>query len=373
MSTFLVFFELCMGYFVYYLYFLGFYQYFPLFCIFSKIYILGIRFHLKVVRMVLTVEKLAKGADRALVLGVGGGGDAVGTLPTSQYLQQLGVETVVGGLSWERYVSDPEPGPRKVEEMKNAEPISETTALANSETCTEGGVEFTESVVADIIEEETLLLDLSQGVQGAIDGLNAAVSELDLDFVLGVDVGGDVLAKGDEEGLHSMLADSMVLAALVNLKVPALLGVLGLGVDGELEKEQLLENCAEVASAGGFLGARGLAPEDLEIMDEAIERTKTESSALAVRAARGEVGEIEIRGGYRTVDLSLISAVTFFFDPEVVMEKLSKVAERLVDTRSLDEAQEILVEEEVPSELTFERNYVWKDYTDKDELFEEEK
>lgn len=320
--------------------------------------------------MVEALEELAEKGDRALVLGIGGGGDVVGTLSTARYLRTLGVETVVGGLSWERYVNDPEPGPREIGEMENAEPLSETTALAGSETRSEGGVKFTESVVADVLGEETLLLDLGEGVQGSIQGLNSTIDELDLDFVVGIDVGGDVLAGGDEDGLHSMLADSMVLAALPNLEVPAILGVLGFGTDGELGQEQLLENSANIASERGFLGARGLVPDDLEVLDEVIERTKTESSALAVRAARGETGEIEIRGGYRKVYLSPISAVTFYFDPEVVVEEISKVAEKLVDTRSLDEAQEILEREGVPSELTFERNYVWKDSTEEDELFE---
>lgn len=320
--------------------------------------------------MVDTIENLAKRGDRALVIGIGGGGDVVGSIPTVRYLRSIGVETLIGGLSWERYVNDPDPGPRKVSEMKNAEQLSGTTALANSETCTEKGVEFTESAVAEVLEEEVLLLDLSEGVKGAIKGLNETIDELGIDFVVGADVGGDVLAKGSEEGLHSMLADSMVLAALPNLKVPAILGVLGFGADGELTQEELLENSAEIASAGGFLGARGLTPGDLDILEKAIENTKTESSALAMKAAKGKVGEIDIRGGYRKVKLSLLSAVTFFFDPKIVLKEVNEVGERLVDTTSLDEAHDLLEERDISSELNFERNYVWKDYVDEDELYE---
>ncbi|KXB08128.1 hypothetical protein AKJ55_01430 [candidate division MSBL1 archaeon SCGC-AAA382M17] len=323
--------------------------------------------------MVKTIEKLADKGERALVLGIGGGGDVVGALATARYLQVLGVETIVGGLSWERYVSDPDPGPRKISEMENVEILSDTTALVNSETRTDKGVEFTESVISGILDKDVLILDLNLGVQGVIDGLNSAVDELNLDFIVGNDVGGDVLARGNEEGLHSMLADSMVLAALPNLKVPAILGVLGFGADGELKQDQLFENFSEIASGGGYLGARGLVPEDLELLDEAVSKTKTEASALAVRAARGEIGEIDIRGGYRKVELSPVSSVTFFFDPEVVVEKISSVAKELEKTKSLDEAHDILEKKGVPSELSFERNYVWKDYTDTDELFEGEK
>ncbi|MBS3815438.1 MAG: DUF1152 domain-containing protein, partial [Hadesarchaea archaeon] len=191
-----------------------------------------------------------------------------------------------------------------------------------------------------------------------------------IDLFIGIDVGGDVLARGDEEGLHSMLADSMVLAAMTQLNTPNILGVLGFGADGELELDKLLENTAEIASKGGYLGARGLTQEDLSALEDVIGKTKTESTALAVRAARGEMGEIEIRGGFRSVYLNPISSVTFHFNPKVVLEEISMIGKELIPTKSLDEAQEILVENEVPSELTFERDYVWKDYTETDELFE---
>lgn len=319
--------------------------------------------------MAKSLESLASEAKRALVLGIGGGGDVVGAIPTSRYLQRLGLETLVGGLTWERYVNDPEPGPRRMDEIEDIKKISSTVGLVNSKTQTKGGVRFTESVVAEVLGEETLLLDLNQGVQGAIAGLKEAMEKLGVDLFVGVDVGGDVLADGTEEKLKSMLADSMVLATMVNLKVPTVLGVLGCGADGELTLDQFNRQVSKVAGYGGFLGARGLTPEDLAMLDKIIPKTKTESTALALEAARGKAGEVEIRGGYRKVLLTPASAVTFYFDPQVVFERISRVAKRLVPTKSLEEAQQVLEEEEVPSELTFERNYVWKDYVEKDKLY----
>lgn len=317
-----------------------------------------------------TIQRLCSDGSRALVFGIGGGGDVVGALLTARYLKSFGVDVVLEGLSWERYANDPEPGPRKIAEIKNAKVVSKTTAMANPDTYTSKGVRFAESSVAEFLDEETLILDLNQGVKGAIGGLNETIEKLNLDFVIGIDVGGDVLARGDEKDLHSMLADSMVLAVLPNLEVPAILGVLGFGVDGELNPEELLENSSKIASEGGFLGARGLTPDDLEVLDKVLKKVKTESSALAAKSAKGQTGEIEIRGGYRKVKLSLLSAITFFFEPETVTKVINKVAKELVDTRSLDEAQNVLDRKGLPSELTFERNYVWKDYTEKDELFE---
>jgi len=316
-----------------------------------------------------SLEVLVKEASYAIVFGVGGGGDVVGTIPTSRYLRWLGIRTLIGGLTWERYVNDPEPGPRKMEEIIEIKRLSATVGLANARTRTTKGIRFTESMVAEVLGEETLLVDLNQGVRGAIDGLNEAIERLGVDLFVGIDVGGDVLASGSEEGLHSMLADSMVLAAMVNLRVPSVLGVLGCCTDGELSLEQFSQQLSKIAGYGGFLGARGLTPEDLEVLDEVIPKTKTESSALAVKAARGFQGEIEIRGGYRKVMLTPMSAMTFYIDPQVVFDRVSKVAKELVPTRSLDEAQAVLERYGVPSELTFERNYVWKRYAAKDELY----
>jgi len=319
--------------------------------------------------MTKSLEMLVDEANYALVIGIGGGGDVAGAIPTARYLRWLGLNTLLGGTTWERYVVDPEPGPRRMDEIVNIKLLSDTVGLANPQTKTTKGIRFTESIVAEVLGVETVLVDLNRGVQGIISGLNEAMEKLGIDLFVGIDVGGDVLAEGTEQGLYSMLADSMMLAAMVNLKVPAVLGVLGYGSDGELGFQTLNENIARIASYGGFLGARGLTPDDLKVLDEVIKNSKTEATALAVEAARGKVGEVEIRGGQRKVLLTPASAITFFFDPRVIFERVSKVAKELVQTRSLDEAQQVLERMGVPSELTFERNYMWKKYVANDKLY----
>lgn len=319
--------------------------------------------------MAKSLETLVDEANYALVIGIGGGGDVIGTIPTARYLRWLGLNTLLGGTTWERYVVDPEPGPRRMDEIVDIKLLSDTVGLANSKTQTTKGIRFTESIVAEVLGAETMLVDLNQGVQGIISGLNEAMEKLGIDLFVGIDVGGDVLAEGTEQGLYSMLSDSMMLAAMVNLKAPAVLGVLGYGSDGELGFQRLNETIARIASYGGLVGARGLTPDDLKVLDEVIKNTKTEATALAVEAAKGKVGEVEIRGGHRKVLLTPACAVTFFFDPRVIFERVSKVAKELVQTKSLDEAQEVLERMGVPSELTFERNYLWKKYASSDKLY----
>jgi hypothetical protein len=316
-----------------------------------------------------SLEMLAEESNFALVVGIGGGGDVIGAIPTARYLRWLGLKTLLGGTTWERYVIDPEPGPRKMDEIINIKRLSKTVGLANAQTRTTRGVRFTEAIVAEILGEEVVLVDLNQGVRGVTLGLREAMEELGADLFVGIDVGGDVLAEGTEQGLYSMLADNMMLAAMVNLKVPAVLGVLGYGSDGELGFKRLNENIARIASYGGFLGARGLTPEDVKVLEGVIKNTKTEATALAVEAAKGRVGEIEIRGGQRKVFLTPASSITFYFDPLIVFERMSRVARKLIQTESLDEANVILERMGVGSELNFERNYIWKKYTSSDKLY----
>lgn len=318
--------------------------------------------------MAKSLEALADEANYALVVGIGGGGDVIGAIPTARYLRWLGLETLLGGTTWERYVTDPEPGPRRMDEIVDIKKLTSTVGLANAKTRTTKGIRFTETAVAEVLGAEILLVDINQGVQGVISGLNEAIEKLGIDLFVGIDVGGDVLAEGTEQGLSSMLTDSIMLAAMVNLKVPALLGMLGYGSDGEVGFQRLSENIARIASYGGLLGARGLTPDDLKALDEVIKNTKTEATALAVEAAKGRFGEVGIRSDRRKVLLTPASAITFYFDPQVVFERVSKVAKNLVQTQSLEEAQQVLERMGVPSELTFERNYVWKEYAAGDKL-----
>ena len=67
--------------------------------------------------------------------------------------------------------------------------------------------------MAELLGEETVLVDATLGPAAIADGLAAAAAALDADLIVFVDVGGDALAHGDEPGLASPLCDSIMLAA----------------------------------------------------------------------------------------------------------------------------------------------------------------
>ncbi|MEM4675257.1 MAG: DUF1152 domain-containing protein [Nitrososphaerota archaeon] len=306
-----------------------------------------------------SLEGLAETAKRALVLGIGGGGDILGAFPTGRYLEKLGVEVIFGGVVWERIVYDPKPGPRSLDEIIGVERISETTGLADWDTRTSYGVVFQCSNMARFLGRKTLMVDITKGVRGVVRGLKETVRRLDVDFIVGVDVGGDVLAQGGERGLKSPLADAMMLASLHQVDVPTVTAVFAPSCDGELTTEEILERISRIAEKGGYLGARGLAPEDFEAMSEALKYVKTEASMLPLLAWRGMRGIIEIRGGERKVNLSILSTLTFYFDTDVVYS-LSSLAKKVSDTESIEEANNRLHEMNITTEYDYELQYVSK-------------
>ena len=73
-----------------------------------------------------------------LSIGIGGGGDVVGALATADLARDAGLSARVGGMSWERRVIDPHPGPRRLDEVAGAERLHDYAALAAPETAGPG-------------------------------------------------------------------------------------------------------------------------------------------------------------------------------------------------------------------------------------------
>ena len=129
-----------------------------------------------------------------------------------------GAEPVVGGVTWERRPIDPQPGPRAESEIEGGRRLAPGVLAASAGTrVRESGVIFAESRMAELLGEETVLVDATLGPAQLADGIAAAAASLGVDLVVFVDVGGDALAHGDEPGLASPLCDALLLAAAARL------------------------------------------------------------------------------------------------------------------------------------------------------------
>lgn len=295
--------------------------------------------------------------ERALVYGIGGGGDVVGTVPTARLLEDHGVDTVIGGVPWERAVLDPTPGPYGLDEIEGIERVSETVALADGETQSRDGVRFAESNVAAHYGERVALVDVRDGPGAVAAGLTAAADALDLDVIVGVDAGGDALAQGHEPGIRSPIADATGVAALATADVPTVLGVYGYGSDGELTQAELDDSLAVVAGEGGLLGAWGLTSRVVAELTDLLADVETEASRLPVEAAGGGLGERSIRGGDRQLRLTAASTVTFYLDPVAVAAVSDPVA-RIRSANGIEAVNRELRDAGYVTELSIERGEV---------------
>jgi hypothetical protein len=293
------------------------------------------------------------------VLGIGGGGDAVGSLAVARHLEARGLEWVLGGVAWERLPVDPHPGPRSLAEIHGAAPIGARAALVDPRrgATTPEGAHFCESRVAEFLGTETVLIDVTAGAPGAAAGIGAAAEELACDLVVLVDIGGDAIAGGEEPGLASPLCDAVMIAGGAATQLPCLLAVLGTGCDGELRPPEVLERVAVLARAGAWIATTGVTPEMADEITVAAEVAVTEASLLVARCARGTIGEVEIRGGRRTVDAGPLGALGFVFDLDAALAELPLVL-AVAGEPSITAAHEALERIGVGTELGYERRRI---------------
>lgn len=305
-----------------------------------------------------SLEDLCRASAHALVIGVGGGGDVVGALATARLLEFLGLRFTLGGLSWERIVYDPVPGPRKLSEVRSVTALHPFAWMANRDSQTDTGVFFAESHMAAAIGRDILLVDINGGVAGVVDALEKSMEHLKTDLLVGIDVGGDSLAQGDEPGLRSPLADSIMLAAFAELERRGrrvVWGVFGYGSDGELTVDEIEAALSKLGAAGGLLGAWGLTPKIAAELEQVVQTVPTEASALPLECFHGASGRRGIRGGQRSLKMTPLATLTFFMSASKLFDTLSRPARELRNSTSLEEANDALHASGIRTELDFER------------------
>src|SRR5262245_33941104 len=100
------------------------------------------------VSTITSLEDIIRTSKNALVIGVGG--DVVGALASARFLEFSGLRFTLGGLSWERNVYDPIPGPRQLSEVRNVRALHQFAWMANAQSQTSTGVPFAEAKMAEV-------------------------------------------------------------------------------------------------------------------------------------------------------------------------------------------------------------------------------
>lgn len=263
-----------------------------------------------------------------IVLAIGGGGDIV---TAAVLAEKLGAE--VGLLPWERFVVDPVPGPLTSSDFMGAEGDGAVFVLGPETRARRGERIFKPqgACAASVLGRRVYAVSPDRRPSEVGKAL-ASFGE-----VVGVDVGGDVLAQGCEPELHSPLADSYSLAVLKRAEeagAAAEVAVVGLGADGELPRRYLMGRAALLMKNGGFRGYYALGPEDVGLLERLTSACVTEASAMILRALRGHYGEVPIRGGSRLAYVDAFTPVALRFSPGAVLE-INDVA-RIIYEEDLD-------------------------------------
>ncbi len=298
---------------------------------------------------------------RALVIGIGGGGDVVSAIVAYNYYKKLGYETSLGAVIWERYVEDPIPGPICYDSLHNYRKLNESVYIVNKDTyAIRGKRKVIPQIVRvlSVLNEEGYGICIKNGPHGTFIDLYDAVLKEGFDIVIGVDAGGDVLAKGCEETLRSPLVDFTMLYVLTKLQekgIRTLLGVIGAGSDGELDHDYVLKRIAEIGRLNGLIDIKGIDVDSLKILDEVLKIANTEASRIPVEAFRGYYGIRELRDGRKRAKVDPMSSVMFFMDPKVVAST-SFLFPIVSEAKDLEDLDEKLRNYGIYSEYSFEKD-----------------
>uniref|UniRef100_A0A7C4S6C5 DUF1152 domain-containing protein n=1 Tax=Geoglobus ahangari TaxID=113653 RepID=A0A7C4S6C5_9EURY len=292
----------------------------------------------------MQIIDIVKTVRKALLIGIGGGGDILSTLYVKRFLEKFDVECVLGGVVWERYRRDKKPGPRSLEEI-NAEKIHDTLGFVDGNERI-GGIQPIVSQVAEFLNEKIVAVDITKGVVKLREDLKNFIKEEGFDVVFGVDAGGDSLAKGFEVTLISPLADSIMLSVLKDFN--SILAVVGFGSDCELTRDQLERYLSELSNE--ILGVSMVMNDDW--LFELVKNVESEASRIPMLAAKGYYGDYYFWGEVKT-RISILNSLIFYLRLKPVFER-SQTAKAVVNAKSFEEAYNILKEMGVRTEYDLE-------------------
>ncbi|MFI6762044.1 DUF1152 domain-containing protein [Micromonospora sp. NPDC050417] len=189
-------------------------------------------------------------ARSILIAGAGGGFDVYAGLPLALALWNSGVQVHLANLSFS-----------ELELMDRDSWVAEHVAVVSPDS-TSTDWYFPERTLARWLAARELPSTVYAfpplGVQPLRDAYRYLIERLDIDAVVLVDGGTDILLRGDESHLGTPVEDITSLAAVAGLDAPVkLVTCLGFGIDAYdgVNHVEVLENLAALDRDSGYLGA----------------------------------------------------------------------------------------------------------------------
>ncbi|WP_028805818.1 DUF1152 domain-containing protein [Streptomyces sp. 142MFCol3.1] len=249
--------------------------------------------------------------------------------------------------AWDRLLIDPVPGPRGPENFTGLRPLTRSvwTVPADAKPVAPAG--STLPRLAAELPHTFALIDPMHGVEGITRQLEELIEHLAPESIDLLDVGGDILAKGDEPTLRSPLGDALTLAACCQVGAPVRLLVAGPGLDGELPAELLADR----------MGAPTLTlmAEHVEPISSVLEWHPSEATAMLAATARGVRGLCEVRDAGLPVPLTDDGPAVHEADLDDALNR-NELARAILATETLAKAEQHSREICGYSEIDYERN-----------------
>ncbi|GLX16499.1 hypothetical protein Slala02_09390 [Streptomyces lavendulae subsp. lavendulae] len=268
---------------------------------------------------------------RRLLVAAGGGGDAITAAMVHAALYGADTPALVLTYAWERLVVDPVPGPRRATDFHGTEAAAPDLVLVTPGTRPVAPAGSLLPRLSGELRPRLGLLDPYGGALGLARQIAAAARWCRADRIDLVDVGGDIVARGDEPTLRSPLGDALAVAACAATGLPTGVYVAGPGLDNEVPPPDLLPRLGEPALT--------LAARHTGVVAGVFDWHPSEASALLVAAARGVRGVCGTRDAPQPVHLDARAAAVHRLTLDRVLS-LSPLARALAGTGGLAEAEE---------------------------------
>ncbi|WP_369024054.1 DUF1152 domain-containing protein [Nocardia cyriacigeorgica] len=287
--------------------------------------------------------------SKAIAVAAGGGGDVVSASVLAAKLRHRFDVVAVMSYSWDRLIVDPIPGPRCVDDFDGLVRHHDLVAEVTEATRLRGAGWSTLPPLVPYLAHPLLLVDPTNGALGVAAQFRAASRIFDAEALILVDIGGDILAEGHEDGLRSPLADSLMLAAATQADLALHLLVAGIGLDGELTRDEL----RALLRRHDAVEAAQLGKEDVSAAADVWAWHPSEANGLLCVAAGGWRGTVETqRGALVRVD-DEAGTVHEVDTDSVATNSLAAV---LADTVSLDQAEQRIRDRRGYSDIDTERD-----------------
>ncbi|WP_443073957.1 DUF1152 domain-containing protein [Streptomyces sp. NBC_01456] len=282
-----------------------------------------------------------------LIVAAGGGGDAVAAAMLDAALHGGESPATVLTYAWDRLLPDPVPGPKGPAHFTGLRPLTRSVQTVPADAAPIAPARSTLPGLATELPQTFALTDPRHGTEGIIRQLEELVRHMEPDSVDLLDVGGDILARGDEPTLRSPLADALTLAACCELNYPVRLLVAGPGLDGELPADALRERLGPVALT--------LTAEHVTPVSSVLEWHPSEATAMLAATARGARGLCEVRDGGPPIPLTDEGPAVHEADLDEALHR-NQLARALLATENLHQAEQHSREICGSSEIDHERD-----------------